>query len=83
MSGHLALFQLENIVTTSIASLVNNAAICFEAIRGFREMHETDLGEFDKTHHVNVRGVFLGCKYAVEQMLKQQPRFGPDRGWSK
>ncbi|OQV08753.1 hypothetical protein CLAIMM_12976 [Cladophialophora immunda] len=61
--------------------LVNNAAISFEARRGFRQMHETDLHEFDETLRVNVRGVFLGCKYAVEQMLKQTPKFGSDRGW--
>lgn len=64
-------------------SLVNNAAISFESQRGFRPMHETSLDEFDMTHHVNVRGVFLGCKYGVEQMLKQSPKFGPDRGWSE
>ncbi|KIY03490.1 uncharacterized protein Z520_00181 [Fonsecaea multimorphosa CBS 102226] len=61
--------------------LVNNAGISFEARRGFRQMHETDLHEFDETLRVNVRGVFLGCKYAVEQMLKQPPKFGSDRGW--
>jgi NAD(P)-dependent dehydrogenase (short-subunit alcohol dehydrogenase family) len=64
-------------------SLVNNAAISFEARRGFQQTHETALGEFDKTHHVNVRGTFLACKYGLDQMLKQEPTFGPDRGWSK
>jgi NAD(P)-dependent dehydrogenase (short-subunit alcohol dehydrogenase family) len=46
-------------------------------------MHETMLHEFDETLRVNVRGVFLGCKYAVEQMLSQTPMFGQDRGWSE
>ncbi|KIW75194.1 hypothetical protein Z517_11967 [Fonsecaea pedrosoi CBS 271.37] len=61
--------------------LVNNAGISYEARRGFRQTHETDLNEFDDTLRVNVRGVFLGCKYAVEQMLTQTPKFGSDRGW--
>lgn len=41
------------------------------------------LHEFDETLRVNVRGVFLGCKYGVEQMLSQTPIFGQDRGWSE
>lgn len=30
---------------------------------------------------VNVKSVFLGCKYATAQMLKQPPHSSGDRGW--
>jgi NAD(P)-dependent dehydrogenase (short-subunit alcohol dehydrogenase family) len=30
---------------------------------------------------VNVKSVFLGCKYALAQMLAQEPHTSGDRGW--
>lgn len=30
---------------------------------------------------VNVKSVFLGCKYALAQMLSQEPHASGDRGW--
>lgn len=30
---------------------------------------------------VNARGVFLGMKYAITQMMKQEPRPSGERGW--
>lgn len=30
---------------------------------------------------VNVKSVFLGCKYATTQMLEQTPHASGDRGW--
>lgn len=30
---------------------------------------------------VNVKSVFLGCKYALAQMLRQEPHSSGDRGW--
>jgi NAD(P)-dependent dehydrogenase (short-subunit alcohol dehydrogenase family) len=30
---------------------------------------------------VNARSVFLGCKYAITQMLKQEAHVSGDRGW--
>lgn len=30
---------------------------------------------------VNTRGPFLGMKYAIAQMMKQEPRSTGDRGW--
>lgn len=30
---------------------------------------------------VNVKSVFLGCKYALAQMLAQEPHVSGDRGW--
>jgi NAD(P)-dependent dehydrogenase (short-subunit alcohol dehydrogenase family) len=30
---------------------------------------------------VNTKSVFLGCKYALTQMLAQEPHVSGDRGW--
>ncbi|KAL5903424.1 hypothetical protein ACKVWE_010617 [Pyricularia oryzae] len=41
-----------------------------------------DEDDFDLTMAVNVKGVFLGCKYAAAQMKDQEPLVpGGDRGW--
>lgn len=62
---------------------MNNAGVSFEARRNtWLRTHETDVNEYDASWKINARGVFLGCKYAAAQMLKQEPVFGQDRGWS-
>lgn len=33
------------------------------------------------TQAVNARGVYLGCKYAITQMMKQKPLDSGERGW--
>jgi NAD(P)-dependent dehydrogenase (short-subunit alcohol dehydrogenase family) len=48
--------------------------------------HESETELFDRVMAVNVRGVFLGCKYAIGQFLKQEPlpvnsRGDAQRGW--
>ncbi len=50
--------------------MVNNAGIAAEASDP-RPVYETTEDVFDSTWRVNVRGVFLGCKYAGAQMLNQ------------
>lgn len=55
--------------------MVNNAGIAEEAT-GPRPVYETNEEDFDKTWQVNVRGPFLGCKYAGQQMTRQQKREG-------
>lgn len=50
--------------------MVNNAGVAFEA-HSPKPIWETTEEIFDKTHKVNVRGVFLGCKYGGLHMLKQ------------
>ena len=35
---------------------------------------------WDETQSVNARGVFLGCKHASAQMIRQEPVPGEDRG---
>ena len=32
---------------------------------------DTDVATWDQVMAVNVRGVFLGCKYAIPQMVEQ------------
>lgn len=46
---------------------VNNAGL----LGPFLRVDETPMAEFDKLYAVNVRGVFLGIRAAIRQMLKQ------------
>ncbi|KAK7509290.1 uncharacterized protein IWZ02DRAFT_465913 [Phyllosticta citriasiana] len=59
--------------------LVNNAGISVESSHErVMRCHETTEADWDKTLAINTKGVFLGCKYAIAQMLKQQPLAAPD-----
>jgi NAD(P)-dependent dehydrogenase (short-subunit alcohol dehydrogenase family) len=49
-------------------ALYNNAGIMPEADHS---VVDTDVATWDKVMAVNVRGVFLGCKYAIPRMLEQ------------
>lgn len=64
--------------------MVNNAGISVESthVKVLR-CHETEEEDWDKTLNINAKGVFLGCKYAIRQMLKQDPlkQAKGDRGW--
>lgn len=57
-------------LTSLVGSMVNNAGIASEAAHP-RPIWETTEADFDDTHRVNVRGTFLGCKYAGAQMIRQ------------
>ena len=59
---------------------MNNAGISIEA-RSPAVLHLTDEATWDTTMRVNVKSVFLGCKYALGQMLAQEPHASGDRGW--
>lgn len=63
--------------------MVNNAGIAVESTStGFHPIHKPADSTFDTTIRVNARSVFLGCKYAGIQMLKQSPHSSSgDRGW--
>lgn len=50
--------------------MVNNAGIAPEASNP-QPVWETPVDVFDSSWKINVRGVFLGCKYAGNQMLNQ------------
>ncbi len=51
-----------------VDALYNNAGIMPEADHS---VVDTDVATWDKVMAVNVRGVFLGCKYAIPPMLEQ------------
>lgn len=73
--------------------MVNNAGISLESTHErVTKCHETREEDFDKTMNVNTKGVFLGCKYGLKQMLEGQEaidwdnkgddrRDRWDRGW--
>ncbi|KAK4547871.1 hypothetical protein LTR36_010590 [Oleoguttula mirabilis] len=63
--------------------MANNAGISVEATHARPHgIHELSESDWDKTMAINAKGVFLGCKYALAQMLKQDPIAGhQDRGW--
>lgn len=42
--------------------------------------HEVSSKDYDRLYAVNERGVWLCCKYALAQMLKQEPREPNARG---
>ena len=51
-----------------VDSLYNNAGIMPEADHS---VIDTDVATWDQVMAINVRGVFLGCKYAIPRMLEQ------------
>ncbi|KAI9726293.1 MAG: hypothetical protein M1828_001566 [Chrysothrix sp. TS-e1954] len=51
--------------------MVNNAGIALEA-NNPGPVHETEESVWDKTMAVNAKSVFLGCKYAIAKMMKQE-----------
>jgi NAD(P)-dependent dehydrogenase (short-subunit alcohol dehydrogenase family) len=63
--------QVEAMVSTAVDRfgrldiLVNNAAIQI-----LSKLVETTEADWDRTHSVNLKGVFLGCKYAIPAMQK-------------
>lgn len=60
--------------------MVNNAGISPEATTPAM-LHEMQEDIWDKTMRVNAKSVFLGCKFAIRQMLAQEPHESGDRGW--
>ncbi|KAL2829113.1 hypothetical protein BJY01DRAFT_240731 [Aspergillus pseudoustus] len=57
--------------------MVNNAGI----FCGLNNIVDEPVIAFDKTMAVNTRGVFLGMKFAITQMMKQDPLPSGERGW--
>ena len=45
------------------------------------KIHETPEENWDRAMRINLKSMFLGCKYATGQMLKQEPHVSGDRGW--
>jgi NAD(P)-dependent dehydrogenase (short-subunit alcohol dehydrogenase family) len=65
---------------TKSSSMVNNAGIAVEAQHPL-PIYESPSDRFHSTMRVNSLGVFLGCKYAGIQMMKQDPYPSGGRGW--
>lgn len=59
--------------------MVNNAGIVgteMDALKtkaGGNRAHEASIEVFDMVMDINIRGVLLGCKYALQQFLRQDP----------
>lgn len=49
----------------TIDILLNDAGV---AVRG--GVHEMSVADWDKSFNVNVKGIFLACKYALPTMMK-------------
>jgi len=90
-SGGKAIFQRTDVtsasdVETAVAAavaqfgrldiMVNNAGT-FTGLATIIDQSEED---FDRTMAVNAKGTFLGCKYAIRQMMAQPPRNNGARG---
>lgn len=62
--------------------MVNNAGLSVESthVRP-RRCHETSEEDYDKTMAINAKGMFLGCKYVLKQMLDGQAPIYGSRGW--
>lgn len=52
--------------------MVNNAGI----FTGLHTILDETEEQYDRTMQINAKGVWLGCKYAIAQMVKQQPLGG-------
>jgi glucose 1-dehydrogenase len=68
--------DIDRLVTTAVAHsgrldvMVNNAIVAGPHSKG---LLETEEGDWDAIMAVGLRGVFLCCKRAVQQMLTQEP----------
>jgi NAD(P)-dependent dehydrogenase (short-subunit alcohol dehydrogenase family) len=74
--------QVENLVTRTVSDfgrldiMVNNAGV----FTGVHTILEEPEEKYDFAMAVNTKGVWLCCKYAIAQMLKQEPLETGSRG---
>jgi NAD(P)-dependent dehydrogenase (short-subunit alcohol dehydrogenase family) len=68
--------------------MVNNAGVRVESTRTRTHTHvrplrchETSEEDYDRAMAVNAKGMFLGCKYVLKQMLDGQEMVYASRGW--
>ena len=59
--------------------MVNNAGIGGTEHHGM--VHEMTEETWDTVMSINSRSVFLGCKFACAQFMKQEPHSSGHRGW--
>jgi NAD(P)-dependent dehydrogenase (short-subunit alcohol dehydrogenase family) len=60
--------------------MINNAGVALESSNP-KPIWDFSQEVWDKDIAINSTGVFLGCKYASAQMIKQSPLPCGDRGW--
>ncbi|KAE8369733.1 NAD(P)-binding protein [Aspergillus caelatus] len=60
--------------------MINNAGVCLEASSP-KPIWDFSQEIWTRDIAINSTGVFLGCKYASAQMIKQDPLPCGDRGW--
>lgn len=79
--------QIEDLVKAAVQFggrldiICNYAGIAAETAHGMGvRAHEIPTKDFDRTLTINTRGVWLCCKYALKQMLEQEPREENARG---
>lgn len=56
--------------------MFNNAGVATATDGKSHKMHEQTLDDFERLTNINFRGVYLGCRFAIEQFLKQGDRQG-------
>jgi len=62
-----------------LSSMINNAGIGGTENDGM--VHEMTEDSWDNVMCINSRSMFLGCKHACAQFLKQEPHTSGHRGW--
>ncbi|KAK4549337.1 hypothetical protein LTR36_006334 [Oleoguttula mirabilis] len=79
--------QIENLVKEAVKFggrldiICNYAGVAVETAHSVpKRVHDTPTEDFDRTMAINTRGVWLCCKYALKQMLDQEPRAENARG---
>ncbi|KAF1949697.1 putative short chain type dehydrogenase [Byssothecium circinans] len=78
--------EVENLVRRTVEEygrldiMVNNAGIG-ETPETTRAIWDADEPGFDRMIAINLKGVFLGMKYASRQMKSQNPHPSGDKGW--
>lgn len=85
--------QIQNLIAEAVKwggrldIICNYAGIAAETAHGMAaRCHDLPTEDFDRTISINCRGVWLCCKYALKQMLEQEPgepnaRGERTRGW--
>lgn len=79
--------QIENLIAEAVKwagrldIMCNYAGVAVETSHGMAaRAHDLPTEDFDRALSINMRGVWLCCKYALKQMLAQEPREPNARG---
>lgn len=80
--------QIKNLIQEAVKFggrldvICNYAGVALEASKYEMSVraHEMETSDWDAEMAINARGTWLCCKYALQQMLKQEPREANARG---